>query len=668
VFDKVLIANRGEIAVRIARTLRSLGVVSVGVFSEADREAPHVRACDEAVALGGLTPRESYLRAELILDAAARTGAQAIHPGFGFLSENAAFARAVADAGLTWIGPPASAIELMGSKTAAKRAAEEAGVPVIPGLHREGLTDEDLIAFAADQRFPLLVKAAAGGGGRGMRVVAAPEALPEALAAARREAASAFGDDQLLIERYVETARHIEVQVLADAHGNVVHLNERECSLQRRHQKVVEEAPSPVVDTALRAQLGAESVALAKACGYVGVGTIEFIADASDAAEHFFLEMNTRLQVEHPVTELITGVDLVELQLRVAAGESLPFTQDDVGVDGHAIEARLYAETAAFLPSAGRAIAVHLPTDLPGVRVDAALHAGMHIGTDYDPMLAKLIAHGPDRATALARLDRALARTAVLGLETNAWTLRGLLGDADVRAGNMDTAQVERIAPGLTGPPEDEALAATGLLWALLAHETAPDDPFATRDGWRASGQGRLHWHLVTSGPAHPTEHNLVLHGDHDEARIVLDDGAREWAAAVARVDAHTIAMTLDGVRRALRYAIAPDGTIWVGRDGWALSVRQVTGAADAAATTSGALVAPMPGLVLAVRAPVGTAVSEGDPVVVMESMKMELVLAAPMDGVVTEVAVKEGDRVSVGAPLATVEPSTDDADQEATS
>ncbi len=554
-FERVLIANRGEIAVRIARTLRDLGIVSVGVFSDADREAPHVRACDEAIALGGRTPRESYLRSELILEAAERSGAQAIHPGFGFLSENAEFARAVADAGLTWIGPPASAIELMGSKTAAKRAAEEAGVPVVPGLHREGLTDEDLIAFAADQTFPLLVKAAAGGGGRGMRVVARAEDLPEALAAARREAASAFGDEQLLIERYVETARHIEVQVLADAHGNVIHLNERECSLQRRHQKVIEEAPSPVVSPELRARLGAESVALAKACGYVGAGTIEFIADAANPDEHYFLEMNTRLQVEHPVTELITGVDLVELQLRVAAGEPLPLVQADVGVDGHAIEARLYAETADFLPSAGRVLAAHLPSGA-GVRVDAALDAGMDIGTDYDPMLAKVIAHGPDRATALARLDRALGRTAVLGLETNAWPLRGLLADPGVRAGDMSTALVERIAADLPKPDAQEALAATGLLWALLAHETAPDDPFGTRDGWRASGQGRLHWRLTTGPPGE--EHDLVLHGSHDGARVVLDDGAREWDAVVARVDAHTIAVTLDGVRRAVVYAIAP--------------------------------------------------------------------------------------------------------------
>ncbi|WP_372789655.1 biotin carboxylase N-terminal domain-containing protein [Paraconexibacter sp.] len=659
-FERVLIANRGEIAVRIARTLRDLGIVSVGVFSDADREAPHVRACDEAIALGGRTPRESYLRAELILEAAERSGAQAIHPGFGFLSENAAFARAVADAGLTWVGPPASAIELMGSKTAAKRAAEEAGVPVVPGLHRDDLTDEDLIAFAADQTFPLLVKAAAGGGGRGMRVVTRPEDLPDALAAARREAASAFGDEQLLIERYVETARHIEVQVLADAHGNVVHLNERECSLQRRHQKVIEEAPSPVVSADLRARLGEESVALAKACGYVGAGTIEFIADAANPEEHYFLEMNTRLQVEHPVTELITGVDLVELQLRVAAGEPLPLTQDDIGVEGHAVEARLYAETAAFLPSAGRVLAAYLP-DGTGVRVDAALDAGMDIGTDYDPMLAKVIAHGPDRQTALARLDRALARTAVLGLETNAWPLRGLLADSGVRAGRMDTAMVERIASDLPEPDVEEALAATGLLWALLAHETAPDDPFATRDGWRAGGQGRLHWRLLASGSSAPVERDLVLHGDHDAARIVLDEGAREWTASVARVDPGTIAVTLDGVRRPVRYAIAPDGTIWVGRDGWAVGIRQVTGAADAAATTTGALAAPMPGLILAVRAPAGTAVSEGDPVVVMESMKMELVLAAPMDGVVAEVSVTEGDRVTVGQPLATVEP----ADQE---
>jgi len=661
-FERVLIANRGEIAVRIARTLRALGVESVAVFSEADREAPHVRAADIAVAIGGRTPGESYLKADLVLDAARRTGAQAVHPGFGFLSENAGFAQAVQDAGLTWIGPPASAIDLMGSKTAAKRAAEEAGVPVVPGIHREGLSDEDLLAWAEGQTYPLLVKAAAGGGGRGMRVVDEPGKLADALQAARREAASAFGDDQLLIERYVETARHIEVQVMADAHGNVIHLNERECSLQRRHQKVVEEAPSPVVGDELRAQLGAESVALAKACGYVGAGTIEFIADASDPSEHFFLEMNTRLQVEHPVTELITGVDLVELQLRVAAGETLPLTQDDIGVRGHAVEARLYAETAAFLPSAGDVLAAHFPEGDEGVRIDAALSAGMTIGTDYDPMLAKVIAHGPDRATALARLDRALARTATLGLETNAWTLRGLIRDADVRAGTMDTAQVERIAPGLEAPPAEEALATTALLWALIARETTADDePFSTRDGWRVGGTGRLRWRLTVGTDT--TERLLELHGSPDAATLSLDEGAREWSgAAAARTAPDRIAVTLDGLRREVTYAIAPDGTIWIGRDGWALPVRQIAGAADSASTASGTLAAPMPGLVLKVRANAGDAVSEGDPIVVLESMKMEIVLAAPMDGVVADVAVAEGDRVTVGHVVATVEPAEEES------
>ncbi|PTL59607.1 biotin carboxylase N-terminal domain-containing protein [Paraconexibacter algicola] len=654
-FERVLIGNRGEIAVRIARTLRAMGIESVAVFSDADREAPHVKAADVAVAIGGRTPGESYLKADLLLDAAKRTGAQAIHPGFGFLSENAAFAQAVADAGLTWIGPPASAIELMGSKTAAKRAAEEAGVPVVPGIHREGLTDEDLLAWAEGQKYPLLVKAAAGGGGRGMRVVDEATKLPDALQAARREAQSAFGDDQLLIERYVETARHIEVQVMADTHGNVVHLNERECSLQRRHQKVIEEAPSPVVSPELRAQLGAESVALAKACGYVGAGTIEFIADAADPAEHFFLEMNTRLQVEHPVTELITGVDLVELQLRVAAGEELPVAQEDIGVSGHAVEARLYAETAAFLPSAGDVLAAHFPFGDPGVRIDGALEGGMTIGTDYDPMLAKVIAHGPDRATALARLDRALARTAVLGLETNAFPLRALLRDDDVRAAKMDTAQVERLT--FPAPPADEALATTALLWTLLARETTADgDPLAARDGWRVGSSGRLRWRLVVGDDG--AEREVVLTGSPDAAEITLDDETRTWTgAAVARVDADTVAVTLDGLRHAVRYAIAPDGTIWVGRDGWALPVRQLTGAADDSATSTGSLAAPMPGLILDVRAPEGTSVKEGDPIVVLESMKMEIVLAAPMDGVVAEVRVAQGDRVAVGDLVASVEP-----------
>ncbi len=662
--ESVLIANRGEIAVRIARTCRELGVRTVAVFSDADADAPHVRVCDDAVRLPGRLPRDTYLRGDLVIDAARRTGAAAIHPGFGFLSENAGFARAVEKAGLVWVGPPAAAIDLMGSKTAAKRAAEEAGVPVVPGVHREGLTDDDILEWAdgADVRYPLLVKAAAGGGGRGMRVVADRGGLPEALGAARREAASAFGDDALLVERYLPRARHIEVQVIADAHGTVLHLAERECSLQRRHQKVIEEAPSPVVDDALRARLGAEAVALAQACGYVGAGTVELIADMDDPAEHYFLEMNTRLQVEHPVTELVTGVDLVALQLRVAAGEPLGLTQDDVSVTGHAIEARLYAEDASFMPSAGRVLLSRVPSG-PGVRVDGALETGQDIGTDYDPMLAKIVAHGPDRPTALARLDRALRATTTLGLTTNAWTLRGLLGVDAVRTGSMHTALVEEIAGDLPAVPVDDALSATALLWALLARETAPDDPFEIRDGWRPSGRGRLHWRLLAGEGAGPgaRERDVVLHGSPEESEIVLDgdtDEPRRRSASVARLGPDRIAVTLDDTRHEVTYALASDGTIWVGADGWALPVRQAVGAADAAGTASGTLVAPMPGLVLTVRAPQGTEVEEGDPVVVLESMKMELVVAAPMDGVVTEVTVAEGDRVTVGHVVAIVEPA----------
>ncbi|HEY6890543.1 MAG TPA: biotin carboxylase N-terminal domain-containing protein, partial [Solirubrobacter sp.] len=416
-FSSVLVANRGEIARRVIRTLRASGIRSVAIYTDADAGAPHVREADQAIRVG------SYLSIDDVVAAAA--GVDALHPGYGFPSENAGLARACAAAGVVFVGPSADAIELMGDKVRAKAAAAAAGVPVVESLS----VDEARVSGA----YPLLVKAAAGGGGRGMRVVETPEGLDEAIAAAQREAAAGFGDDRVFIERFLPRARHIEVQVIGDAHGNVLSLGERECSLQRRHQKVLEESPSPVVSPELRARLGEEAVALAKAAGYSGAGTVEFIADADDPSVHFFLEMNARLQVEHPVTELVTGLDLVELQLRVAAGEALDV---EVSLSGHAIEARINAEDAQFFPSAGAVVLAHYPE---GVRVDAAVETGSVVGTDYDSMIAKVIAYGPDRATALARLDRALAETAILGLTTNTGFLRALLAREDVRAGELDT-------------------------------------------------------------------------------------------------------------------------------------------------------------------------------------------------------------------------------------
>ncbi len=440
-FSSVLVANRGEIAVRVIRTLRALGIRAVAIYSDADAGARHVRDADLAIRVGPAPAADSYLNAGRVLAAAREAGADAIHPGYGFLSENAAFARACAAAGFVFIGPPPAAIEAMGDKIRAKETVAAAGVPVVPGAGRPGLSDQDLIDALNGAGFPLLVKPSAGGGGKGMRVVRSAADLPAALGAARREALAAFGDETLLVERYVKRPRHIEIQVLGDSHGNVIHLGERECSLQRRHQKIIEEAPSPLLDDRMRAAMGVAAVEAARSVGYTGAGTVEFIVSGSAPQEYFFLEMNTRLQVEHPVTEFVTGLDLVELQLRVAAGEPLPLRQDQVRLTGHAVEARVSAEDPArgFLPTGGTVLALREP-DLPYVRVDSGLAQGVPVATAYDPMLAKVIAYGQDRATALRRLDAALAGTTVLGVTTNIAFLRTLLRDPDVAAGRLDTA------------------------------------------------------------------------------------------------------------------------------------------------------------------------------------------------------------------------------------
>ncbi|HUB75793.1 MAG TPA: biotin carboxylase N-terminal domain-containing protein, partial [Solirubrobacteraceae bacterium] len=573
----------------------------------------------------------SYLDIEAIVAACVGSGAQALHPGYGFLSENPALARACDEAGIAFVGPPAAAGELMGDKLRAKDAARGAGVPVVPSYTEQEARQAPAAAF------PLLVKAAAGGGGRGMRVVATAGELEAALASARREALAGFGDDRVFVERFLPRARHLEVQVIADAHGNIVHLGERECSLQRRHQKVIEESPSPVVGDDLRAELGCQAVALARASGYVNAGTVEFIADFHDPAEHYFLEMNARLQVEHPVTELVCGVDLVELQLRVAAGERLPLGQDDVRLRGHAIEARITAEDPArdFLPTAGRVLAYDRP-DPATARVDGGIELGSVIDTAYDSLLAKLIVHGEDRAAALGRLARALARTTILGVTTNTGYLRALIADPAVRAGDLDTGLIERGA--VAAPPMDDAGIAHAAAMLLVADRAGDDDPFARVDGWRLGGErAGSHWRMAVAG------------GDPVEVEVPAADVALVHRLGPGRFE-------IDGRGE---WLLARDGdAAWIGHNGYAWQVRPLSAATDAEAHADGELRAPMPGQVLLVPASVGDAVSAGDPVVVLESMKMELVLAAPIDGSVTELTVAPGDKVAVDQPLARVEAS----------
>jgi acetyl-CoA/propionyl-CoA carboxylase biotin carboxyl carrier protein len=628
----VLIANRGEIAIRVARTVHALGLATVGVVTEADVGAAHADASDMVVSI------DSYLDAAEVLRAARLSGARSVHPGYGFLSENAAFARAVVEAGLAWIGPPPEAIELMGDKGAAKDAAAAAGVPVVPA--------------GDDGGFPVVVKAVAGGGGKGMRVVRAADELEAATAAAQREALAAFGDDRVIVERYLERPRHIEIQVLADAHGTCVHLGERECSLQRRHQKVVEEAPSPVVDAALRARMGEAAVTLARACGYVGAGTVEFIA-TGDASEFYFLEMNTRLQVEHPVTELVYGVDLVEQQLRVAAGAPLGLEQEALVPRGHAVEARLYAEdpAAGFLPAVGT-VRVYREPEGPGVRVDSGIRAGSVIGTSYDPMLAKVIAHGSDRATALGRLDRALASFAIAGVTTNAAFSRALLARADVRAGEQDTGLLERVLAEPPAAPPEDLVAAAMVAAAGTARPAGPWRRALDGHGEARVGAGRVSVGERSWAAAGPRP--VIAEGAVPEPRATSVASATDASAAASGGFAGECFIVLDGVQR--RYAVAVgDGAVWIARDGHHLEVRTERRARGGAGAAAGSLEAPMPGTVLLVHVADGDTVAEGDVLLVLESMKMELSITAPHAGTVTGLALAPGDRVALKQPLVAV-------------
>ena len=653
-FDTVLVANRGEIAVRVIRTLRRLGIRSVAVYSDPDAAARHVIEADAAVRLGPAAARESYLDIARVLDAAARTGSQAIHPGYGFLSENADFAAACERAGVVFLGPPARAIQVMGDKITAKNAVAAFDVPVVPGVAKPGLTDDELVAAADEVGYPVLIKPSAGGGGKGMHLVEDPARLRDALLRARREAASSFGDDTLFLERFVLRPRHIEVQVLADTHGNVVHLGERECSLQRRHQKVIEEAPSALLDPQTRARIGAAACNTARSVDYVGAGTVEFIVSADRPDEFFFMEMNTRLQVEHPVTEAVTGLDLVEWQLRVAAGEKLAFAQDEVELRGHAIEARVYAEDPArgFLPTGGRVLQVFEPSDA-GVRVDSSLLPGTAVGSDYDPMLSKVIACGANRDEALAKLDRALAHTAVLGVQTNIEFLRFLLADERVRAGDLDTALLdERLADFAPLPAPDDVLAAGGLYrqWALARRARA--NLWAAPTGWRVGGGAAP----VRTAMRTPLRTETVsVWGSPEAAKVKVGDG--EIQSASVQLEQAQMSVTLDGLRREYRWA-ETDRHLWIAdeRGTWHLREAEERKIHRAAGARQAEILSPMPGSVIALQVASGAQVSEGDVVVVVEAMKMEHSLTAPVSGRV-EVLVSVGDQVAVDQVLARLIP-----------
>lgn len=669
----VLVANRSEIALRILRTVRAMGLRGVAVHSDADADAPHVRGADIAVRIGPAPAADSYLSRDAVLAAARTSGADAVHPGYGFLSEDATFARACVDAGLVFVGPPADAIATMGDKIAAKQAVEKAGVPVVPGFADLDADDGTLVAAAAEVGFPLLVKAAAGGGGKGMRAVHDPSELPDALASARREAAAAFGSDGLLLERLIDRPRHVEVQVLADAHGTVLAVGERECSLQRRHQKIVEECPSPWVDADVRRRMSEAAVAAARSCGYVGAGTVEFLVDPQEGS-FWFLEMNTRLQVEHPVTEEVYRLDLVAWQLRIAAGERLDL---DVVPHGHAVEARVYAEDPGrgFVPTGGVVDALVWPEhavagggfrpdrrlpDVAGrVRIDSGIDTGTEVSSRYDPMLAKVVAWAPDRAAALRVLDAALADTVVLGVGTNLGLLRGLLADADVKAGRLDTGLVERRLDTLSPEPPDNHWAAAVALGRTLDLEPRGTirSRFDVPDGWRVGGRASAHWQ-VTIGEVTTDVAVTGLAGD---AEVTI--GTSEPVAARAVADGLWLHVTVDGCTR--RYARAND---WLSRDGIAWRARVGGELASARARhdggAGGPVVSPMPGVVITVAVAEGERVDFGQTLVVVEAMKMEQPVTAPVAGIVRALEVHVGAQVSMEQVLAVVEPDVADGEE----
>lgn len=660
-FKKILIANRAEIACRVATTARRLGVRTVAVYSDADAHARHVAACDQAVALGGNTARESYLQWQRIIEAALAHGAQAIHPGYGFLSENEDFARACAAAGLVFIGPPADAIAAMGSKSAAKSLMEKAGVPLVPGYHGDNNDPEFLAQQAEVIGYPVLIKASSGGGGKGMRRVDGAADFIAALASCQREAQASFGDANVLVERYVLRPRHIEIQVFGDSHGNVIHLGERDCSVQRRHQKVLEESPAPGLSAARRAEMGAAAVAAARAVGYVGAGTVEFVAEELDDGDlrAYFMEMNTRLQVEHPVTEAVTGLDLVEWQLRVASGEPLPLSQDQVIPRGHAIEARICAENpdAQFLPATGTLHVARWPEHVAFVRheqlarVDTGFVEGDAISPYYDSMIAKLIVWGEDRAQALARLDAALRDTHLMGLHTNVAFLRRVVGSHAFATADLDTALIEREHQALfAAPPLAVEIAAAGVAAHVLAHEAAQEgaDPWSRRDGWRLHGGAERRLSLELGG----VQHTVVVQRHHDGSTVLALAGherpftTRALGAARHDVTLGAERMVLTVHHHGERYAVfAEQGSALLSE------FDPLVHSGDHAAE-GGRLTAPMPGKVISFLAAVGDRVQRGQALAVMEAMKMEHTLTAPRDGVVGSLLYAVGDQVVEGGEL----------------
>jgi len=665
-FTKILIANRGEIACRVARTARRMGVRAVAVYSDADAGALHVESCDEAYRLGPPPPRDSYLCGEKIIAIAKQAGAQAIHPGYGFLSENAGFAAAVAAAGLVFIGPPPAAIRAMGSKAGSKTIMGRAGVALVPGYH--GLDQDDaLLRREADAiGYPVLIKASAGGGGKGMRVVEGAGDFSAALASARREAKSSFGDETMLLEKYLVEPRHIELQVFADMHGECIHLFERDCSVQRRHQKIVEEAPAPGMSAGRRAEMGAAAIAAAKAIGYVGAGTVEFIVEGAGSGAFYFMEMNTRLQVEHPVTEMITGLDLVEWQLRIAAGEPLPRRQEDIAATGHAIEARIYAEDANrdFLPSTGRIAHLSSPPLSEHVRIDSGVRSGDYVSGFYDPMLAKLIVWGEDRTEALRRLGDALAEYRVVGVTTNVAFLQRLIAHPAFAGARLDTGLIARHRADLFPPPSPPsatilaiaALAEVARLQERAAAAAAlspdPHSPWDAIDGWRLNND----------------QHSIELDyaaGD-DEYRVSLRAADVGWSvAALGRSmsasalceGGELVAFTVDGVHTAAQVVPLQDERhVFCGGEEHRLRLVDPLAHADEDSRHQGHLTAPMSGAIVAVLVKPGDSVARGAPLLILEAMKMEHTIVAPTAGTVSAIHFREGDQVSEGADLIDVE------------
>lgn len=669
----LLIANRGEIACRIARTARRMGIRVVAVYSDADRDALHVALADEAYAIGPPPASESYLDVAAVLDAARRSGADAIHPGYGFLSENADFAEACAAAGIIFVGPPPTAIRAMGGKSAAKALMAKAGVPLVPGYHGDGQSPAILAEAASAIGYPVLIKASAGGGGRGMRVVESADGFVAALEAAQRESAAAFGDDRVLIEKYLARPRHVEVQVLADGAGTCLSLWERDCSIQRRHQKVVEEAPAPGLDPETRIAMGEAAVAAARAIGYVSAGTVEFLLDTTDRHSFFFMEMNTRLQVEHPVTELITGLDLVEWQLRIAAGEPLSMTQEAVPCLGHAIEVRIYAEDPAngFLPAAGTLRHLAFPAPGPHVRIDGAVRAGDAVSIHYDPMIAKLIVWDDDRPAAVRRLRTALAETQIAGLTSNLDFLRAVAGHSAFAASNLDTGFIDRHAGDLLGPqppidPPTLALAALGVLLtrrraAAVRAAASPDpwSPWHTMDEWRLNDRARTVLVFRNGETEHPATVTYRADGGFDVTIGGADLTVRGALAADGTLDAD-----IGGVRRRVTVLCAgADVTLLGAGTGTRhLILADPLDAADRMTAGAGRLTAPMPGRVVKVLVAVDQQVAAGTPLIVVEAMKMEHTVTAPAAGRVTAVPFGVGDQVDEGADLIDLEPDDEAA------